>query len=180
MTFADLIEHVPCLIVEGSGYWQARPGREVLARGGVAWPARKEAPRSAAYPCSRERFLSLGTATDAYKHGCADSLRSALLKRLDIITEFAGHCGRHHRRWLVGTATTRIRRWSSDALTGRPQRHAGDDPTSPTTVRRRIKSTVDACGAALVAIHHTRKMGAEDWLDTHQLWSRRTPTSSSC
>ena len=50
----------------------------------------------------------------------------------------------------------------------RPQRHAGDDPyIADYQLGSRIKATVDALpGAALVAVHHTRKVAAEDWLDT--------------
>ena len=50
----------------------------------------------------------------------------------------------------------------------RPQRRPGDDPyIADYQLGSRIKATVDAVpGAALVAVHHTRKTGAEDWLDT--------------
>ena len=66
----------------------------------------------------------------------------------------------------------------------RPQRRAGDDPDiADYQFGTRIKNTVDAIpGAALVAIHHTRKMGAEDWLDTllqHKELPDQ-PTTSSC
>ena len=66
----------------------------------------------------------------------------------------------------------------------RPQRRAGDDPyIADYQFGTRIKNTVDAVpGAALVAVHHTRKMGAEDWLDTLSgtKVSPGRPTTSSC
>jgi hypothetical protein len=50
----------------------------------------------------------------------------------------------------------------------RPQRKPGEDPyIADYLLGTWIKNTVESVpGAALLAVHHTRKMGAADWLDT--------------
>jgi hypothetical protein len=96
---------------------------------------------------------------------------AALPKRLDILTEIA-----------PGTVIATISEWLElhvddenrplvilDTLgKARPQRRAGDDPyIADYQLGSRIKATVDALpGAALLAVHHTRKMASEDWLDS--------------
>ncbi|MDQ1248561.1 MAG: hypothetical protein QG597_2934 [Actinomycetota bacterium] len=175
LEFPPLVEHVPHLITEGFGILAGPPkaGKSWLTGGialGCAYGgtvldkihvdprhvlllALEDGPRRLQ---SRMRHLTEG---------------AALPKRLDILTEIA-----------PGTVIATISEWLElhvddenrplvilDTLgKARPQRRAGDDPyIADYQLGSRIKATVDALpGAALLAVHHTRKMASEDWLDS--------------
>lgn len=175
LTFPDLVEHVPHLITEGFGVLAGSPkaGKSwftaglalACAYGGTALGAIQVQPRHVlllALEDGPRRLQSRMRRLNADR---------PLPKRLDILTEIA-----------PGTVIPTITEWLTlhaddvskplvilDTLgKARPQRRGGDDPyIADYQLGSRIKATVDAVpGSALVAVHHTRKMGAEDWLDT--------------
>jgi hypothetical protein len=175
MTFPALVEHVPHLITEGFGVLAGPPkagkswfvGGIALAcsYGGIALGSISVQPRLVLLLALEDGPRRLQTRMRRLN---ADQ---PLPRRLDILTDIA-----------PGTVIATISEWLDrhrddgakplvilDTLgKARPQRRAGDDPyIADYQLGSRIKATVDAIpGAALVAVHHTRKMGAEDWLDT--------------
>lgn len=175
MTFADLVEHVPHLIVEGFGIlagspkagksWLAAGVALACAQGGTALGAVPVQPRAVLLLALEDGHRRLQQRMRRLNHD------QPLPKRLDVITTVSPGT-------VVATITAWLDRHRGDENPpliildtlgrARPQRRAGDDPyIADYQLGARIKSTVDAVpGAALVAIHHTRKMGAEDWLDT--------------
>lgn len=179
MIFPPLVEHVPHLITEGFGILAGAP------KAGKSWLT-----GSIALACARG-----GTLLGGSGGGISVKRRSVLLlaledghrrlqsrmrrlngdqplpRRLDVLTEVkAGAVILTINEWLI--------RHQYDAEPpliildtlgrARPQRRAGDDPyIADYQLGARIKATVDAVpGSALLAVHHTRKMGAEDFLDT--------------
>jgi AAA domain len=175
MTFPALVEHVPHLITEGFGVLAGPPkaGKSwfvggialACAYGGTALGSISVQPRHVLLLALEDGPRRLQTRMRRLN---ADQ---PLPRRLDILTDIA-----------PGTVIATISEWLDrhrddntkplvilDTLgKARPQRRAGDDPyIADYQLGSRIKATVDAVpGAALVAVHHTRKMGAEDWLDT--------------
>ena len=175
MTFADLVEHVPHLIVEGFGILAGSPkaGKSWLAAG-VALACAQGGAALGGIPVQGRAVLLLAL-EDGHRRLQQRMRRlnydQPLPERLDIITKVAPGT-------IIATVTEWLDRHRSDENPplvildtlgkARPQRRAGDDPyIADYQLGSRIKATVDAVpGAALVAVHHTRKMGAEDWLDT--------------
>jgi hypothetical protein len=175
MSFPALVEHVPHLITEGFGVMAGSPkaGKSWLtagialacAYGGVALGAIPVEPRHVLLLALEDGPRRLQS---RMRHLNGDQ---PLPRRLDILTEIA-----------PGTVIPTITEWLAlhardtskplvilDTLgKARPQRRGGDDPyIADYQLGSRIKATIDAVpGSALVAVHHTRKMGAEDWLDT--------------
>jgi AAA domain len=173
MTFPALTEHVPGLVVEGFGVLAGPPkiGKSWLADnialgcayGGTVLDAIPVAPRP----------VLLASLEDSQRR-----LQSRLRKlafdrplpdRLDIITEIgAGLVIATIAEWLQrheGSAPLVV----LDTLgKARHQRRPGDDPyIADYQLGSGIKRLIDAVpGAAFLAVHHTRKMAAEDFVDT--------------
>ncbi|OMB93582.1 AAA family ATPase [Mycobacterium colombiense] len=161
MTFPPLIEHVPHLITEGFGILAGSPkiGKSWLAAG-------------VALACA-DGGAVLGGISVQGRHVLLLALNhdQPLPQRLDIITYVSPGA-------VTATMTEWLERHRGDTTPpliildtlgkARPQRRPGDDPyIADYQVGSLIKMTVDAVpGAALVAVHHTRKMRADDWLDT--------------
>lgn len=175
MVFAALVEHVPHLIVEGFGILAGSPkaGKSWLAAA-IALACAQGGTALGAIPVHKRAVLLLAL-EDGHRRLQQRMRRlnhdQPLPHRLDVMTTVS-----------PGTAIATVAEWLErhrhdenpplvilDTLgRARPQRRAGDDPyIADYQLGARIKATVDAVpGAALVAVHHTRKMGAEDWLDT--------------
>lgn len=175
MTFDPLVEHVPSLVTEGFGILAGPPkaGKSWLivglalacAYGGTALGGISVAPRHVLLLALEDGQRRLQARMRRLNYD------QPLPERLDILTTIT-----------PGTVIATITEWLDrhrgdpnpplvilDTLgKARPQRRAGDDPyIADYQLGSWLKATVDAVpGAALVAIHHTRKMGAEDWLDT--------------
>lgn len=175
MTFPALVEHVPHLITEGFGVlagspkagksWFATGIALACAHGGMALGNITVQPRRVLLLALEDGHRRLQS---RMRHLNADQ---ALPARLDILTEVTS-----------GTVIATITEWLNqharddnpplvilDTLgKARPQRRAGDDPyIADYQLGSRIKAAIDAVpGAALLAVHHTRKMAAADWLDT--------------
>ena len=176
MTFPALVEHVPHLITEGFGILAGSPkaGKSWLAPG-IALACAHGGIALGGIPLKEPRAVLLLALEDGPRRLQTRMRRlnadQPLPRRLDILTEIA-----------PGTVIATISEWldrhrDDDAKPSvilgtlgkaRPQRRPGDDPyIADYQLGSRIKATVDAVpGAALVAVHHTRKTGAEDWLDT--------------
>jgi len=175
MTFAPLVEHVPHLIVEGFGILAGPPkaGKSWLAAG-VALACAQGGTALGGIDV-RARHVLLLAMEDGNRRTQARMRRlnhdQPLPERLDILTKVS-----------PGTAVATVTEWLDrhhgdenpplvilDTLgKARPQRRPGDDPyIADYQLGTRLKNTADAVpGAAFVVVHHTRKMGAEDWLDT--------------
>ncbi|OBA66049.1 hypothetical protein A5633_03015 [Mycolicibacterium elephantis] len=179
MTFDPLTEHVPHLITEGFGVFAGPPkiGKSwfvdgialACAQGGTALGGAHGGidvkPRHVLLLALEDGKRRLQSRMRRLNHD------QPLPARLDILTDVK-----------PGTVTAVITMWLEhhrwdpnpplvilDTLgKARPQRRAGDDPyIADYQLGAKIKATVDAVpGAALVAVHHTRKMAAEDFLDT--------------
>ena len=175
MTFPALVEHVPHLITEGFGILAGSPkaGKSWLAAG-IALACAHGGIALGGIPLKEPRAVLLLALEDGPRRLQTRMRRlnadQPLPRRLDILTEIA-----------PGTVIATISEWldrhrDDDAKPSvildtvgkaRPNAAPVMTPTSPTKLGSRIKATVDAVpGAALVAVHHTRKTGAEDWLDT--------------
>ena len=171
MTFADLIEHVPCLIVEGFGILAGSPkaGKSWLAAG-VALACAQGGTALGGIPVQPRAVLLLAL-EDGHRRLQARMRRlnygQPLPKRLDVITKVA-----------PGTVVATIAEWLDrhrdhenpplvilDTLgKARPQRRAGDDPyIADYQFGTRIKNTVDAIPGA----HLSRSI-------TPGRWARRT------
>lgn len=175
MTFPALVEHVPNLITEGFGVMAGSPkaGKSWFTAG-VALACAYGGTALGAIPVQPRHVLLLAL-EDGHRRLQSRMRRlnadQPLPQRLDILTEIA-----------PGTVIATIDEWLAlhaedthkplvvlDTLgKARPQRRSGDDPyIADYQLGSRIKATIDAVpGAALLAVHHTRKLGAEDWLDT--------------
>jgi hypothetical protein len=176
MTLAPLVEHVPHLITEGFGIIAGPPkaGKSwftagialACAHGGIALGGiHLHHPRDVLLLALEDGPRRLQARMQRLNHG------QPLPARLGIITEIT-----------PGTAAATITEWLQlhqgddhkplvilDTLgKARPQRRPGEDPyIADYQLGSAIKRIVDAVpGAALVAVHHTRKLAAEDWLDT--------------
>jgi RecA-family ATPase len=175
MTFPELTEHVPHVIPEGFGILAGSP------KAGKSWMT-----AGIALACAQGGFALGGISVEkrsvlllALEDGhrrLQSRMRhlngvEPLPSRLDILTDIP-----------PGFAKTVIELWLDrhrddenpplvilDTLgRARPQRRAGDDPyIADYQIGSKLKEAVDAVpGSALVAVHHTRKMAAEDFLDT--------------
>jgi len=175
MSFPDLVEHVPHLITERFGVMAGSPkaGKSWFTAG-IALACAYGGTALGAIPLQPRHVLLLALEDGPRRLQSRMRRLNAdqpLPQRLDILTEIA-----------PGTVIPTICEWLAlhandtnkplvilDTLgKARPQRRSGDDPyIADYQLGSRIKATVDAVpGSALVAVHHTRKMGAEDWLDT--------------
>ena len=176
MTFPALVEHVPHLITEGFGVLAGSPkaGKSWLAAA-IALACAHGGTALGAIPLEEPRHVLLLALEDGPRRLQTRMRRlnadQPLPQRLDILTEIAPGT-------VLATITEWLGRHRDDTAKplvildtlgkARPQRRAGDDPyIADYQLGSRIKATVDKVpGAALVAVHHTRKMAAEDWLDT--------------
>ena len=175
MTFAALVEHVPHLIVEGFGILAGSPkaGKSWFAAGVALACAQGGTALGGIHVQGRAvLLLALEDGNRRLQHRMRRlNYDQPLPGRLDVITKVSPGT-------VVATVTEWLERHRGDENPplaildtlgkARPQRRAGDDPyIADYQLGTRIKNTVDAVpGAALLAVHHTRKMGAEDWLDT--------------
>ncbi|BCI92740.1 hypothetical protein NIIDMKKI_79460 [Mycobacterium kansasii] len=176
MTFPDLVEHVPHLITEGFGVLAGSPkaGKSWFAAG-IALACAHGGTALGGIPLKEPRHVLLLALEDGPRRLQTRMRRLngelPLPARLDILTEIAPGT-------VIATITEWLHRHRDDHTKpmvildtlgkARPQRRPGDDPyIADYQLGSRIKATVDAIpGSALVAVHHTRKLGAEDWLDT--------------
>lgn len=175
MTFNPLVEHVPSLIVEGFGILAGAPkvGKSWLAvaialacaQGGIALNGIRVKPRHV-----------LLLALEDGERRLQDRMR-----RLNSDKPLP-QCLTYLTKMQPGMVAATITAWLKlhrgeqnppliilDTLgKARPQRKPGEDPyIADYLLGTWIKNTVDSVpGAALVAVHHTRKMGAADWLET--------------
>jgi hypothetical protein len=175
MTFNPLVEHVPSLIVEGFGILAGAPkvGKSWLAlgialacaQGGKAFGTITVEPRAVLLLALEDGERRLQSRM--FKLNGDDPLPA----NLTYLTKVA-----------PGTVAATISAWLKvhrrdqspplvilDTLgKARPQRKPGEDAyIADYQLGTWIKNTVDAVpGAALLAVHHIRKMGATDWLDT--------------
>ncbi len=173
--YPDLVEHVPGLITEGFGILAGTPkvGKSWLtldvalacAEGGMVFGGLPVDPRAVL-------LLALEDGPRRLQKRMWDLRPGAQLPiGLDIITEAT-----------PGTVAAKISEWLCihadddkkplvflDTLgRARPQRRAGDDPyIADYQLGIGIKRLVDQVpGAGMLAVHHTRKQGASDWMDT--------------
>lgn len=179
MTFDPLVEHIPNLVTEGFGIAAGPPkaGKSWLvngfalacAQGGTALGGTGGGinvdPRHVLLLALEDGPRRLQARMRRLNHD------QPLPARLDIITTITPGT-------VIATMTEWLERHRNDPNPpliildtlgrARPQRRAGDDPyIADYQLGSRLKATIDAVpGAALLAVHHTRKMGAEDWLDT--------------
>ena len=175
MTFPALVEHVPHLITEGFGVMAGSPkARKSWFTAGIALACAYGGTALGTIPVQSRHVLLLALEDGPRRLQSRMRRLNAerpLPHRLDILTTIT-----------PGTVIPTITEWLElhaedtnkplvilDTLgKARPQRRSGDDPyIADYQLGSRIKATVDAVpGSALLAVHHTRKMGAEDWLDT--------------
>lgn len=172
--FPDLVEHVPGLITEGFGILAGAP------KAGKSWLS-----LDIALACAEGGMVLGGLPTDqravlllALEDGerrlqsRMRQLRAGPLPAgLNIITELSfGAVGATICEWLELHAHDETKPLVLLDTLGRarPQRRPGDDPyIADYQLGAGIKRIVDHLpGAALVAVHHTRKAGAQDWMDT--------------
>jgi hypothetical protein len=175
MTFNPLVEHVPSLVVEGFGILAGSPkvGKSWLAvaialacaQGGVALNGIPVKPRHVLLLALEDGDRRLQSRMRRLNGD------QPLPQRLTYLTEVAPGL-------VAATITAWLKLHRGDQNSpliildtlgkARPQRKPGDDPyIADYLLGTWIKNTVDTVpGAALLAIHHTRKTGAEDWLDT--------------
>ena len=172
--FPPLVEHVPGLITEGFGILAGAP------KAGKSWLS-----LDVALACAEGGVVLGGLPTDqravlllALEDGerrlqsRMRQLRTGSLPAsLDIITEISfGAVGATICEWLELHAEDENKPLVLLDTLGRarPQRRPGDDPyIADYQLGAGIKRIVDHLpGAALVAVHHTRKAGAQDWMDT--------------
>lgn len=175
MVFAPLVEHVPHLITEGFGILAGPP------KAGKSWMT-----ASLALACAHGG-TALGSIPVQQRHVLLLALEDGHRRLQSRMRRLNGELPLPERLHILttvnpGTIIAVIREWLSrhandpnpplvilDTLgRAREQRKSGDDPyIADYQLGATIKGTVDAvAGAALVAVHHTRKMGAEDWIDT--------------
>lgn len=179
MTFPPLVEHVPHLITEGFGIIAGAPkaGKSWMTGGialGCSYGGTVLGGTSAGISVKQRAVLLLAL-EDGHRRLQSRMRRlngdRPLPRMLDILTEVKSGA-------VIPTINEWLARHRNDAEPpliildtlgrARPQRRAGDDPyIADYQLGARIKATVDAVpGSALLAVHHTRKMGAEDFLDT--------------
>jgi hypothetical protein len=175
MTFAPLVEHVPGLVAEGFGILAGSPkvGKSWLAvavalacaQGGIALNGIAVKPRHVLLLALEDGDRRLQSRMRRLNSD------QPLPQRLTYLTKVApGQVAATISEWL------KLHRHDEnpplvilDTLgKARPQRKPGEDPyIADYLLGTWIKNTVDSVpGAALLAVHHTRKAGAEDWLDT--------------
>lgn len=173
MTFDPLTEHVPSLITEGLFILAGPPkvGKSWLV-GNIACGCASGGRVLEAIPVDGRPVLlvSLEDSNRRLQGRLRKIMRGEPLpKRLDVITDIAPQLVlptiiewlEHHRVSAPMVILDTLGR-------ARPQRRSGDDPyIADYQFGTQIKRIVDDVpGAALVAVHHTRKMAAEDFLDT--------------
>lgn len=173
MTFPDLTEHVPGLIVEGFTLLVGAPkAGKSWAVGDIACGCASGGMVLGAIPVkARPTFLvSLEDSQRRLQSRLQKIMRGQPLPRnLDLLTEvhpkvllatIAEWLGRHRDSApLVILDTLGKARQSSSANTNQYQEDYGFAGS--------IKGVIDDVpGAALIAVHHTRKQGADDFLDT--------------
>ena len=175
MTFPKLVEHVPNLIVEGFGILAGAPkvGKSWLAfaialacaQGGRVFGTIKVEPRAVLLLALEDGERRLQSRM--FKLNGDDPLPADLTYLTNV---------------APGTVAATISAWLKlhrhdesppliilDTLgKARPQRKPGEDAyIADYQLGGWIKGAVDSVpGAALLAVHHIRKMGATDWLDT--------------
>ncbi|MGP4058979.1 AAA family ATPase [Mycobacterium sp. 4D054] len=175
MTFDPLVEHVPHLVVEGFGILAGPPkaGKSWLAgeialgcaQGGTVLGGINVQARHVLLLALEDGPRRLQARMRRLNHG------QPLPARLHILTKVKpGRVISTITEWLelhIGDETSPL--VILDTLgKARPQRRAGDDPyIADYQLGGKLKTVIDAVpGAALLVVHHTRKMKADDWLDT--------------
>ncbi|MCG7583674.1 AAA family ATPase [Mycolicibacterium sp. OfavD-34-C] len=175
MTFPPLVEHVPHLVVEGFGILAGPPkaGKSWLAgeialgcaQGGTVLGGIDVQGRHVLLLALEDGPRRLQSRMRRLNHG------QPLPARLHILTKVKPHT-------VISTITEWLKLHSGDENgplvildtlgKARPQRRAGDDPyIADYQLGGSLKAVIDAVpGAALLVVHHTRKMKADDWLDT--------------
>jgi AAA domain len=174
--YPDLVEHVPGLITEGFGILAGAPktgkswlGLDVAlacAEGGIALGGLPVDQRSVLLLALEDGPRRLQSRMRQLRGGM-----TPLPNSLDICTEVTpGTVAATISEWMCGHAGDRHKPLVVLDTLGcaRPQRRAGDDPyIADYQLGRGIKRLVDQVpGAGLLAVHHTRKQGAQDWMDT--------------
>lgn len=173
MTFNPLTEHVPNLITEGLFILAGPPkvGKSWFV-GDLACGCASGGMVLGAIPVDGRPVLlvSLEDSNRRLQGRLRKIMRNQPLpKRLDVITDIAPQLVLPTIiEWLA------LHRDSAPMVIldtlgrARPQRRSGDDPyIADYQFGTQIKRIADDVpGAALVAVHHTRKMAAEDFLDT--------------
>lgn len=173
MTFDPLTEHVPNLITEGLFILAGPPkvGKSWLVGNIACGVASGGRVLEAIHVESRPVLLvSLEDSNRRLQSRLRHIMRGEPLpKHLDVITEI-------HPQLVLPTITEWLEEHRDSAPMvvldtlgrARPQRRSGDDPyIADYQFGTRIKAIIDEVpGAALLAVHHTRKMAAEDFLDT--------------
>lgn len=175
MTFAPLVEHIPLLVTEGFGIlagspkvgksWLAVAIALAVAQGGVALNTVKVKPRHVLLLALEDGDRRLQTRFRIVNNnqplpGNLDYLTKVTPQTLlaTVCAWLAGHQGDENPPLVI-----------LDTLgKARPQRRSGEDPyISDYQFGSQLKAIIDAVpGAALLAVHHTRKMNAEDFVST--------------
>lgn len=173
MVFAPLVEHVPCLIAEGFGIlagspkigksWFAASIGLAVSQGGIALGGIRVKPRRVLLLALEDGNRRLQKRMQFLNHD------EPLPERLSILT-------RVKPLLLVPTITEWLLLHHDDEPLiildtlgkARPQRRSGEDAyIADYQFGTLMKDIADSTpGAALLAIHHTRKTAAEDWLET--------------
>ncbi|GAT02060.1 AAA family ATPase [Mycolicibacterium fortuitum] len=173
MKFADLEEHVPGLITEGLFILGGPPkaGKSLLvgnlvcgvASGGMVLGRIHVKQRPVLLISLEDSHRRLQSRLKKIMHG------QPLPKNLDVLIEVNPNV-------LLATITTWLQRHRDSAPmvvldTLGKARHSSSSNANQYqedyTFAGRVKAVIDGVpGAALVAVHHTRKMSAEDFLDT--------------
>lgn len=173
MVFAPLVEHIPGLLTEGFGIlagspkigksWFAASAALAVAQGGMALGGIRVQPRRVLLLALEDGHRRLQKRMQFLNHD------EPLPERLSILTKV---------RPLVVVPT--ISEWLMlhaddqpliilDTLgKARPQRRSGEDAYIADyqfgTLMKDIADSTPGC--ALLAVHHTRKTAAEDWVET--------------
>ncbi len=173
MTFDPLTEHVPSLITEGLFILAGPPkvGKSWLV-GNIACGCASGGRVLEAIPVDGRPVLlvSLEDSNRRLQGRLRKIMRGQPLpKRLDVITDIAPQLVLPTIiEWLEQHRDSAPMVILDTLGRARPQRRSGDDPyIADYQFGTHLKRMVDDVpGAALVAVHHTRKMAAEDFLDT--------------
>jgi RecA-family ATPase len=173
MSFDPLTEHVPNLVVEGFGVLAGPPkvGKSWLvdniaagcAYGGTVLDAIPVTGRPVLLASLEDSPRRLQSRLRKITHG------QPLPERLDIITEIKpGLVVATIAEWLLRHEESAPLCVLDTLGKARQQRRPGDDPyIADYQLGTQIKRVIDAIpGAAILCVHHTRKMGADDFVDT--------------
>lgn len=175
IVFAPLTEHVPGLVVEGFGVLAGPPkvGKSWLVGNIACGCACGGTVLNGIHVHGRSVLL---VSLEDSPRRLQSRLRTIMCdrdlpRRLDVLTDVP-------RGWVMPAITEWLNRHRDDddpplvildtLGRAREQRRAGDDPyIADYQFGARIKAVVDDVpGAALLAVHHTRKMAADDFVDT--------------